>query len=125
MSQDRLERAIFVLDTLLTRDIAQDVRESITVILEEVLRMRKELSQKQGEIPLGDTMITITGTNTGPIYSAAEYTISLVNPDVGDNVVNILDQKGKTEDRGEVFEDRGPRTDTSVSITGVSAKGQA
>lgn len=118
MTQDRLERAIYVLDTLLTKDIAPDVRDSITVILEEVLRMRKEVSQNQPKMPLGETMASMTGTNLGCVYSAAEYTISLVNPEVKDNVVNILERGGKTGDRG-------PRTDTSVSITGVEAKGQA
>ena len=118
MTQDRLERAIYVLDTLLTKDIAPDVRDSITVILEEVLRMRNEVSQKTPKVDLGDTMVTITGTNTGPVYSAAEYTISLVHPEVKDNVVNILE-------RGAVSGERGPRTDASVSITGVEAKGQA
>lgn len=125
MTQDRLERAIYVLDTLLTKDIAPDVRDSITVILEEVLRMRKEVSQKPPKLDLGETMVTMTGINTGPVYSAAEYTISLVHPEVKDNVVNILDRVGKTGEQGVVSEDRGPRTDTSVAITGVSAKGQA
>ena len=118
MTQDRLERAIYVLDTLLTKDIAPDVRDSITVILEEVLRIRKEVSQNPPKLDLGDTMVTMTGTNLGCVYSAAEYTISLVNPNVADKLHVIKGLVGKTGERG-------PRTDASVSITGVEAKGQA
>jgi hypothetical protein len=126
MTQDRLDRAIYVLDTLMRRELASDVREALTIVLEEVERMRKtdRLIQE-----VGDTMATINVPNLA--MSNTEYTIQLVaGTDVhgpGDESQDawIKYEVAESKDRGTGKEERGPRTDATITVTGVSGEGQA
>ena len=114
MTQDRLDRAIYVLDTLLRRELAQDVREALTIVLEAVERMRKtdRLIQE-----VGDTMATINVPDV--VMSHTEYTIQLVaGTDVHGQGAGIKDQVAEGKDRGS-------RTDATITVTGVSGEGQA
>lgn len=129
MTQDRLDRAIYVLDTLLRRELASDVREALTIVLEAVERMRNKEAFSNY---IGDTMATI---NT-PI-SHTEYTMQLVaGTDVHGKVwintewvdkdaPSITDGETGNTDQGLGKGDQGPRTDAQVTLTGVSGEGQA
>jgi hypothetical protein len=124
MTQDRLDRAIYVLDTLLRRELAQDVREALTIVLEAVERMRKtdKLIQE-----VGDTMATIHMPDV--VMSHTEYTIQLVAKNEGHGAVVIEPwaegQEVVIKDQVSGVGERGPRTDAIITVTGVSGEGQA
>jgi hypothetical protein len=125
MTQDRLDRAIYVLDTLMRRELASDVREALTIVLEEVTRMRNKEAFSNY---IGDTMATVNVPNIA--MSNTEYTIQLVagtdvhGPGDESQDAGIKYEVAESKDRGTENGDQGPRTDATITVTGVSGEGQ-